>query len=97
MVLQASEIFTFSQLAAGILLIVSNQHIHNPYHGFHYYRQLSMSEKLAQLAHKIDFGKTQKEDEELTEDESDKPLFQPSLWPWDSVRNKLRLRMGQFF
>ena len=56
-----------------------------------------MSEKLAQLAHKIDFGKTQKEDEELTEDESDKPLFQPSLWPWDSVRNKLRLRMGQFF
>ncbi|XP_028398528.1 mediator of RNA polymerase II transcription subunit 17-like [Dendronephthya gigantea] len=55
-----------------------------------YVPQLSMTEKLAQLAHKIDFGKTQDEDEELTQDESDKPLFQPSLWPWDSVRNKLR-------
>ena len=50
-----------------------------------------MSEKLAQLAHKIDFSKTKDEDEEINEDESDKPLFQPSLWPWDSVRNKLRL------
>jgi mediator of RNA polymerase II transcription subunit 17 len=49
-----------------------------------------MSEKLAQLAHKIDFSKAKDEDEEINEDESDKPLFQPSLWPWDSVRNKLR-------
>ena len=50
-----------------------------------------MSEKLAQLAHKIDFSRTKNENEEIKEeDETDKPLFQPSLWPWDSVRNKLR-------
>ena len=49
-----------------------------------------MSENLAKLAHKIDFSKTKDEEEEINEDESDKPLFQPSLWPWDSVRNKLR-------
>lgn len=61
-----------------------------------YAPQLSMSEKLAQLAHKIDFSKTKQEGEEndvgldSLEDKSDKPLFQPSLWPWDSVRNKLR-------
>jgi mediator of RNA polymerase II transcription subunit 17 len=63
---------------------VSNQNVHV------FFSQLSMSEKLAQLAHKIDFSKAKDEDEEINEDESDKPLFQPSLWPWDSVRNKLR-------
>lgn len=50
-----------------------------------------MSEKLAELAHKIDFSKAK--DEDVKEDESDKPLFQPSLWPWDSVRNKLRYKI----
>ena len=54
-----------------------------------------MSEKLAQLAHKIDFSKRTHEEEQDSgvdslEDKSEKPLFQPSLWPWDSVRNKLR-------
>lgn len=50
-----------------------------------------MSEKLAHLAQKIDFTKTLEEEEEETDvDKGDKPLFQPSLWPWDSVRNKLR-------
>ncbi|XP_046847873.1 mediator of RNA polymerase II transcription subunit 17-like isoform X1 [Xenia sp. Carnegie-2017] len=53
--------------------------------------QLSMSEELAHLAQKIDFTKTLEEEEEETDvDKGDKPLFQPSLWPWDSVRNKLR-------
>lgn len=59
-----------------------------------------MSENLARLAQKIDFTKT--EDEYCTvkkesesnsevkfEDDKD-PGYQSSLWPWDSVRNKLR-------
>lgn len=59
-----------------------------------------MSEKLAQLAQKIDFSKpVQDEDDDddsgldSVEDKSEKPLFQPSLWPWDSVRNKLRFEV----
>lgn len=59
-----------------------------------------MSENLAKLAQKIDFSKTaaddlKKEPEvvERGEDDfssKDSPAFQSSLWPWDSVRNKLR-------
>ena len=58
-------------------------------------RQLSMSETLAQLAHKIDFSQTNQDnavEEDTSDERADKPMFQPSLWPWDSVRNKLRWR-----
>lgn len=59
-----------------------------------------MSENLARLAQKIDFAKTDdefcnvKKEGECSSDtksEDDKePGYQSSLWPWDSVRNKLR-------
>lgn len=57
-----------------------------------------MSENLAKIAQKIDFNKTngeeikkeQLEDEKGDEDAKDSTSFQSSLWPWDSVRNKLR-------
>lgn len=65
-----------------------------------------MSENLAKLAQKIDFSKTaddvsptivKKEfndassvDSKTTEEDTKDPNFQSSLWPWDSVRNKLR-------
>ena len=56
--------------------------------------QLSMSEKLAKLAHKIDFLSDVKghEEEKNEQEEEEKSLvtFQPSLWPWDSVRENLR-------
>jgi len=61
------------------------------------FRQLSMSEQLTKLAHKIDFlsdDKAQKSPEESKEeDEKALVTFQPSLWPWDSVRSKLRLSL----
>lgn len=57
-----------------------------------------MSECLAKSAQKIDFseeegeekGKTTSE-EETEVKEKEASTFQPSLWPWDSVRNKLKL------
>lgn len=59
-----------------------------------------MSENLTRLAQKIDFSKSddefcniKKEGETSsdTKSEDDKePGYQSSLWPWDSVRNKLR-------
>ena len=52
-----------------------------------------MSEKLAKLAHKIDFlsdVKGHKEDVDKEYDEKSLVTFQPSLWPWDSVRENLR-------
>lgn len=53
-----------------------------------------MSENLSRLAQKIDFCVASVDDEEMEEVESaeSKELtsFQPSLWPWDSVRNKLK-------
>ncbi|KAK7791432.1 hypothetical protein R5R35_014455 [Gryllus longicercus] len=66
-----------------------------------YQSPLSMSENLARLAQKIDFNKVipeevEKENSdslEKSDDESsskDSAAFQSSLWPWDSVRNKLR-------
>ncbi|CAH3112044.1 unnamed protein product, partial [Porites lobata] len=59
-----------------------------------YVPQLSMSEKLAKLAHKIDFLSDVKghEEEKDEQEEEEKSLvtFQPSLWPWDSVRENLR-------
>lgn len=56
-----------------------------------------MSENLTKLAQRIDFSKTTC-DEELMRDSQEKAesdtkelaTFQPSLWPWDSVRNKLK-------
>ncbi|KOB73053.1 Mediator of RNA polymerase II transcription subunit [Operophtera brumata] len=65
-----------------------------------YQAPLSMSENLTRLAQKIDFSKSddefcniKKEGESSsdTKSEDDKePGYQSSLWPWDSVRNKLR-------
>ena len=57
-----------------------------------------MSESLSKLAHKIDFykdesegkGKPTSEGEKAEEDDKTLATFQPSLWPWDSVRNKLK-------
>ncbi|XP_075448626.1 mediator of RNA polymerase II transcription subunit 17 isoform X2 [Ascaphus truei] len=61
---------------------------------------LSMSENLARLAQRIDFSQGSGDEEEgdgareheWGEQEEDEGLvkFQPSLWPWDSVRNNLR-------
>ena len=57
-----------------------------------------MSDNLSKLAHKIDFhrdesevkGKPTSEGEKEEEEEQTITHFQPSLWPWDSVRNKLK-------
>jgi mediator of RNA polymerase II transcription subunit 17 len=59
-----------------------------------------MSESLAKLAQKIDFSKASTEDiikengeqDKMDEDSATKEAatYQSSLWPWDSVRNKLR-------
>uniref|UniRef100_A0A671LAM4 Mediator of RNA polymerase II transcription subunit 17 n=1 Tax=Sinocyclocheilus anshuiensis TaxID=1608454 RepID=A0A671LAM4_9TELE len=64
---------------------------------------LSMSQNLAKLAQRIDFNQSSDSDEDGPERESREPWgkpepeedegtvkFQPSLWPWDSVRNNLR-------
>lgn len=61
-------------------------------------RPLTLSESLAKYAQKIDFSKTgdvdvKKEGDSTDDAKSDsdsKDAFQSSLWPWDSVRNKLR-------
>lgn len=62
----------------------------------------TLSEHLAKCAAKIDFSKTvndldlvkqsiKKEDEKKDDDSKDAAAhFQSSLWPWDSVRNKLK-------
>ncbi|XP_019385880.1 PREDICTED: mediator of RNA polymerase II transcription subunit 17 [Crocodylus porosus] len=68
-----------------------------------YLQPLSMSQNLARLAQRIDFsqGSGSEEDEPGpggrdwaspgdAEDEEGLVKFQPSLWPWDSVRNSLR-------
>lgn len=68
-----------------------------------YVPPLSMSQNLAKLAQRIDFGQSSDSDEERTErenrdewskreQEEDEGTvkFQPSLWPWDAVRNNLR-------
>lgn len=55
-----------------------------------------MSENLTRLAHRIDFSETDgvspsPEKAEVPDAESKELIsFQPSLWPWDSVRSKLR-------
>ncbi|KAG9337551.1 hypothetical protein JZ751_028568 [Albula glossodonta] len=69
-----------------------------------YVPPLSMSQNLAKLAQRIDFGQGSDSEEEgaegesreqewgkqETEEEEGTVKFQPSLWPWDSVRNNLR-------
>uniref|UniRef100_A0A6I8SAW8 Mediator of RNA polymerase II transcription subunit 17 n=1 Tax=Xenopus tropicalis TaxID=8364 RepID=A0A6I8SAW8_XENTR len=64
-----------------------------------YVLPLSMSQNLARLAQRIDFSQESGEEEaeaarelEWAEQEEEEGLvkFQPSLWPWDSVRNNLR-------
>ena len=52
-----------------------------------------MSEMLAKLANKIDFlsdVKGHEGDRDKEEEEKALVTFQPSLWPWDSVRENLR-------
>lgn len=64
-----------------------------------YFRPLTLSESLAKYAQKIDFSKitdveTKKESGEVSDenktDTDSKDSFQSNLWPWDSVRNKLK-------
>ncbi|XP_062619773.1 mediator of RNA polymerase II transcription subunit 17-like [Saccostrea cucullata] len=62
-----------------------------------YVPPLSMSENLTKLAQKIDFYKDESDEKgkptsegEKEEEEKTVAAFQPSLWPWDSVRTKLR-------
>lgn len=61
---------------------------------------------MAKIAQKIDFSKTNGEEvkkeqlegnEKNEEDTKDPASFQSSLWPWDSVRNKLRFVIFLFF
>ncbi|XP_043271278.1 mediator of RNA polymerase II transcription subunit 17 [Venturia canescens] len=64
-----------------------------------YQAPLTLSEHLTKIAQKIDFSKTVSEDvkreqsengEKSEDDSKDSTSLQSSLWPWDSVRNKLR-------
>ncbi|XP_073469101.1 mediator of RNA polymerase II transcription subunit 17 [Aquarana catesbeiana] len=67
-----------------------------------YVQPLSMSQNLARLAQRIDFQQESEEEDDHQgagprendwgepEDEEGLIKFQPSLWPWDSVRNHLR-------
>nr|XP_033806378.1 mediator of RNA polymerase II transcription subunit 17 [Geotrypetes seraphini] len=67
-----------------------------------YLQPLSMSQNLARLAQRIDFsqgsgsedeGSAAREQDWAEEDDEEEEAsvkFQPSLWPWDSVRNNLR-------
>ncbi|KAG7234901.1 hypothetical protein INR49_003638 [Caranx melampygus] len=70
-----------------------------------YVPPLSMSQNLAKLAQRIDFSQGSDSDEDgvepgeprdrewgkqEAEEEEGQVKFQPSLWPWDSVRNNLR-------
>ncbi|XP_056638306.1 mediator of RNA polymerase II transcription subunit 17 [Diorhabda sublineata] len=77
---------------------IENQIQEITYDGTEIYQPpLTLSESLAKYAQKIDFSKTSeldvKKEESNEDDKSDtdsKDAFQSSLWPWDSVRNKLR-------
>ncbi|XP_072021675.1 mediator of RNA polymerase II transcription subunit 17-like [Amphiura filiformis] len=69
-------------------------------------KPLSMSDNLTKLAHKIDFSTSEEEPTEAAKDakkELDTPdskeatptSFQPPTWPWESVRNKLRMALTE--
>lgn len=60
---------------------------------------MTLSENLAKIAQKIDFNKTNGEDikneqtdngDKSEDDSNNSTSFPTSLWPWDSVRSKLR-------
>uniref|UniRef100_A0A8D3C5Z8 Mediator of RNA polymerase II transcription subunit 17 n=1 Tax=Scophthalmus maximus TaxID=52904 RepID=A0A8D3C5Z8_SCOMX len=62
-----------------------------------YLPPLSMSQNLSKLAQRIDFSQgTDSEEDGVESEPRDRDRewgtvkFQPSLWPWDSVRNNLR-------
>ncbi|CAL4186926.1 unnamed protein product, partial [Meganyctiphanes norvegica] len=59
-----------------------------------YSRPPTMSEKLTELARKIDFGVNDgdpgEEEEEKKEEEEEKPLFEQPHWPFEDIRDKIR-------
>ncbi|GAB0091251.1 Mediator of RNA polymerase II transcription subunit 17 [Sergentomyia squamirostris] len=78
---------------------IENQIQEIQYDGTEIYQPpLTLSENLSKCAARIDFAKSssepevvvKKEDPEKKEEDPKDPQFQSSLWPWDSVRNKLR-------
>uniref|UniRef100_A0A0V0G9X6 Putative vitamin d3 receptor n=1 Tax=Triatoma dimidiata TaxID=72491 RepID=A0A0V0G9X6_TRIDM len=77
---------------------VENQIQEISYDGQEIYQMpLTMSENLARLAQKIDFSKTSCDDlkkdpdrDDSCEEDAKDSTYQSSVWPWDSVRNKLR-------
>ncbi|XP_073971196.1 mediator complex subunit 17 [Rhodnius prolixus] len=76
---------------------VENQIQEISYDGQEIYQMpLTMSENLAKLAQKIDFSKASCEDlkkedrDDSCEEDVKDATYQSSVWPWDSVRNKLR-------
>ncbi|XP_028144955.2 mediator of RNA polymerase II transcription subunit 17 [Diabrotica virgifera virgifera] len=77
---------------------IENQIQEITYDGTEIYQPpLTLSESLAKYAQKIDFSKTseleikkEETNEDAKSDTDSKDAFQSSLWPWDSVRNKLR-------
>uniref|UniRef100_A0A0A9WMF7 Mediator of RNA polymerase II transcription subunit 17 n=1 Tax=Lygus hesperus TaxID=30085 RepID=A0A0A9WMF7_LYGHE len=93
--------FSVNSVNISIEAPVENQIQEITYDGQELYQTpLTMSESLAKLAQKIDFSKTgyeelKKETEAANEagaeeDSTPKDTYQSSIWPWDSVRNKLR-------
>lgn len=74
---------------------------------FHPNRPLTLSENLTKQALKIDWAKDLDEEDENdipsitgvtdkeSEEDSKKTDVQASSWPWDSVRNKLRLALTE--
>lgn len=90
---------SFNSVNISVEAPIENQIQEITYDGTEIYQPpLTLSESLAKYAQKIDFSKTSDTDivkrEDIIDDsksESDsKDAFQSSLWPWDSVRNKLR-------
>ncbi|KAH1026766.1 mediator of RNA polymerase II transcription subunit 17 isoform X1 [Dendroctonus ponderosae] len=89
---------SFSSVNISVEAPIENQIQEISYDGIEIYQPpLTLSESLAKYAQKIDFSKTtdvdiKKEEavEEAKSDSDSKDAFQSSLWPWDSVRNKLR-------
>ncbi|KAL1506556.1 hypothetical protein ABEB36_005897 [Hypothenemus hampei] len=88
----------FNSINISVEAPIENQIQEITYDGMEIYQPpLTLSESLVKYAQKIDFSKTTDLDlkrEDTTDDsKSDidpKDAFQSSLWPWDSVRNKLR-------
>uniref|UniRef100_UPI00358E450F mediator of RNA polymerase II transcription subunit 17 n=1 Tax=Myxine glutinosa TaxID=7769 RepID=UPI00358E450F len=64
-----------------------------------YVQPLSMSENLAKLAHKIDFTRSDSEEEDDDEtahkDEEGVSKFHAPVWPWEGVRARLRAALTE--